>query len=145
MALLCVSILFLVSEVAAIRHAKVDLSKPPLKIRMASKKETKTQDQKVEAPSLKVRAPTKVLAKPPPQTQPAEADAKVLNPAQCFDLSAGAVMNVQSFKEHFGNKSFLLSLAPGSPDPSDEKALTTLYEALLGGCDSDRPPWLVDV
>lgn len=53
-------------------------------------------------------------------------------------------MNVQSFKEHFGNKSFLLSLAPGAADPSDEKALTTLYEALLGDCGKGAP-WLIDV
>jgi hypothetical protein len=154
MALLYVAILCLVQQVAAVRHVKVGLSKPPLKVSMPSKKGAATnenQSHTVESPGLKVRVPTKshvkVMAKPQ-RNQPVEADAKAsFNPAQCFDLTAGAVMNVQSFKEHFGNKSFLLSLAPGSPDPSDEKALTTLYEALLGGCGNNDEPqtWLIDV
>merc|ERR1719247_1354966 len=103
--LICISIVFLVQDVTAVRHVKGDLSKPRLKISIS----------------------------------------KPANPAECFDLAAGAVLNVQSIKEHFGNKSFLISLAPGSADPSNEKALTTLYEAFLDDDCGNGAPWFVDV
>jgi len=85
---------------------------------------------------LDVQVPKKEVSKPE----------EPLNPAQCFDMSAGSIMNVQTIKEHFGNHSFLLSLAPGAMDPSGEKAMTTLYEALLGDCQKGgKTSWVVDV
>jgi len=140
--LVCASILFLVQEVASVRHVKAVSSKPPLKLKLGSKKPDAAGLNKVEAPSLKVRVPTKVSAKPSKKSK--SKSAEIVNPATCFDISAGAVMNVQSFKEQFSNKSFLLSLTPGAADPSGEKALTTLYEAMLGDCGSGAP-FLVDV
>jgi len=136
---ICASILLLVQEGAAIRNVNGDLSKPRLKLKIGLKKDD-------EAPSLKAHAPSKVEVRVPSKlSKPSDPrQAETVNPATCFDLTAGTVMNVQSIPEHFGNKSFLLSLAPGAADPSNEKALTTLYEALLGNCGSDAS-WFVDV
>lgn len=130
------SFLILVQEVTAILHAVEKPEKPSLKIKMkgddSAEKKASAKDD--ESPALKVRVPKKVTSKPTKRRKSKSAEAPT--PAQCFDLSAGTAMNVQSINEHFGNHSFLLSLAPGAADPSGEKALATLYEALLGDCDT---------